>query len=56
MLHLIESKGDTKELIAAFGVSISGDGISGGKNTKILMNKVMATIENIQAEEVEIEL
>jgi len=56
MLHLIESKEDTKELIAAFGVSISGDGISGGKNTKILMNKVMATIEYIQSEEVEIEL
>ena len=56
MLHIIENKAYPEELIIAFGISISGDGISGGKNTKILMNKVMAKIEDIQAEEVESEL
>lgn len=58
MLHIIERKHDPKkELIAAFGVSISGDGISGGKNTQVRMNKVMIDlISSIQNEEVESEL
>ena len=40
MLHLLEDKKNLGVMIAAFGVSFSGDGVS-NKSTRIRMNKVM---------------
>jgi len=50
MLHILEDKNNTGEMIAAFGVSFSGDGAS-NRSTKIRMNKVMIDEINKFAED-----
>ena len=44
MLHILDlvNKEDNRGFIAAFGVSFSGDGSSGGKTVRLRMNKVMS--------------
>jgi hypothetical protein len=41
MLHILDLE-DDGGFIAAFGVSFSGDGSSGGKTVRVIMNKVMS--------------
>ncbi len=50
MLHILEDKNNTGKMIAAFGVSFSGDGAS-NRSTKIRMNKVMIDEINKFAED-----
>jgi hypothetical protein len=51
MLHILQDKVETSNMIAAFGVSFSGDGIN-GKSTRIRMNQVMIDeINNLANEE-----